>query len=60
MEFVTVAADAAAFFPIEVAFTSPKTFCDIAVQSVVRSEDGSEVDNFRLSTTMATDRYVVE
>ena len=60
MEFVTVAADAAAFFPIEVAFTSPKTFCDIAVEGVVRSEDGSKVDNFRLSTTMATDRYVVE
>lgn len=38
MEFVVGTTDGDAFYPIEIAFASNKTFCDIAVESVTHTQ----------------------
>jgi hypothetical protein len=43
MEFVVPACDADALYPIEVSFSSSKTFCDIAVESVSSTQTGAPV-----------------
>jgi hypothetical protein len=58
-EFVVPAADANAFFPIQVAFTAPKTLCDITVAGVVGAADGLPV-KYGSSTALMTESYTVE
>ena len=58
MEFVISVADTDAFFPIDVNFSSSKTFCDIAVSSIARTTDGAPV-TFSEKTMMLVDSYQV-
>ena len=58
MEFVTSAADAEAFYPVEVAFTSNKTFCDVAVASVEHTQRGGPV-KFSMKKQLETAEYSV-
>jgi hypothetical protein len=58
-EFVVPAADPNAFFPIQVAFTAPKTLCDISVAGVVGAADGLPV-KYGSSTALMTESYTVE
>jgi hypothetical protein len=59
MEFVVPAADAAAFFPIDVAFGSRGTFCGVQVAAVERLADGAPVKH-TVATRLATDAYTVQ
>mmetsp|Transcript_17379 Transcript_17379/g.43669 ORF Transcript_17379/g.43669 Transcript_17379/m.43669 type:complete len:512 (-) Transcript_17379:3269-4804(-) len=59
MEFVVGAADADAFYPVEIGFTSNKTFCDIAVESVTHTQKDVPV-KFSSKKVLATADYVVE
>jgi hypothetical protein len=43
MEFVVPAADAEAFYPVEVSFTSPKTLCEVEIDAVLHSQEDSAV-----------------
>lgn len=43
MEFVTSTAEADSFYPVEVHFTSNKTFCDIAITSVEHTQKQAPV-----------------
>lgn len=58
LEFTTAQADAEAFFPITVSFTTPSNLCDIDVKSVQRTSDGREprIDESR---SLAADGYRV-
>mmetsp|Transcript_14015 Transcript_14015/g.30321 ORF Transcript_14015/g.30321 Transcript_14015/m.30321 type:complete len:516 (+) Transcript_14015:163-1710(+) len=58
MEFVVPAADAENFYPIQVNFTSNKTFCDIAVDTVVHTQKNGPV-KFSSKKYMTTAEYVV-
>ncbi|PNH03435.1 Coatomer subunit delta-2 [Tetrabaena socialis] len=58
LEFVTTAADAEAFYPVEVSFTSNKTFCDIAITSVEHTQKGGPV-KFGLKKALETAEYSV-
>ena len=58
MEFVIPVADTDAFFPIDVNFSSSKTFCDISVSSIARTTDGAPV-SFSEKTMMLVDSYQV-
>eukprot|EP00959_Pyramimonas_sp_CCMP1952_P162956 3406916-Pyramimonas_sp.AAC.1 len=58
MEFVVPAADVDVFFPIEVSFSSKKTFCDVKVLSVT-NVDGGEPVKFAYSTGMMAGGYAV-
>ncbi|KAG2435159.1 hypothetical protein HXX76_007243 [Chlamydomonas incerta] len=58
MEFVTSAADAEAFYPIEVSFTSNKTFCDVAVATVEHTQRGGPV-KFSMKKALETAEYSV-
>ena len=58
MEFVIPVADTEAFFPIDVHFSSAKTFCDIEVASISRTTDGAPV-TFGGRTMMLVDSYQV-
>ena len=53
------AADPGSFFPIQVAFTAPRTLCDITVAGVVGAADGQPV-KYGSSTTLMTESYTVE
>jgi hypothetical protein len=59
MEFAVPAADAAAFFPIEVSFSSKGTYCGVAVASVARTADGAPV-KYTCATRLVTDAYTVQ
>ncbi len=37
------AADAEAFYPVEVSFTSPKTLCEVEIDAVLHSQEDSAV-----------------
>jgi hypothetical protein len=58
-EFVVPAADPAAFFPIDVAFSAARTLCDVAVAQVVDAASGQPV-KFGASTALVTEGYRVE
>jgi hypothetical protein len=58
MEFVVPAADPNSFFPIDVKFTSNKTFCDMKVGSVVECQSGNTV-KFGRRTQLVVDSYQV-
>lgn len=58
-EFVVPAADPSSFFPISVAFTAPKTLCEISVAGVVSAASGQPV-KYGTSTQLATESYIVE
>ncbi|KAK2077639.1 hypothetical protein QBZ16_004485 [Prototheca wickerhamii] len=59
LEFVTPAADAGAYFPVEVSFTAKKTFCNISVEGVESVLDGSPI-KYAAQALLATEEYVVE
>ena len=59
MEFVVPAAESDGFFPIEVNFTSNKTYCDVKVDSVTRTTDGCPVKFFGASTLVCDSYQVV-
>mmetsp|Transcript_30628 Transcript_30628/g.66846 ORF Transcript_30628/g.66846 Transcript_30628/m.66846 type:complete len:543 (-) Transcript_30628:189-1817(-) len=58
LEFVVPAADVDVFFPIEVSFSSKKTFCDVKVVGVTNVEGGDAV-KFAYSTGMMAGGYAV-
>ncbi|GFR40171.1 hypothetical protein Agub_g728 [Astrephomene gubernaculifera] len=58
LEFVTSAADAEAFYPVEVSFTSNKTFCDINIMGVEHTQKGGAV-KFGLKKALETAEYSV-
>lgn len=58
MEFSVPVADTEAFFPIEVNFSSNKTFCDIDVAAITRTTDGAPV-KYSEKTMMLVDSYSV-
>lgn len=58
MEFVVPATDADTFYPIEVHFTSAKTFCEVTVDTVLHSSKGSPV-RYSCSRLLETSEYVV-
>ncbi|GJP50247.1 hypothetical protein CLOM_g9386 [Closterium sp. NIES-68] len=58
MEFVVPATNPDVFFPIEVRFTSAKTFCDVKVVSVTQSSSGQPV-KFAGRTQMSVESYQV-
>eukprot|EP00879_Flechtneria_rotunda_P014343 GHRR01014983.1.p1 GENE.GHRR01014983.1~~GHRR01014983.1.p1 ORF type:complete len:479 (+),score=151.16 GHRR01014983.1:639-2075(+) len=43
MEFVVPACDTEAFYPIEVSFATTSTFCDIAIDAVISTQNGGQV-----------------
>ncbi|KAI9100618.1 hypothetical protein DFS34DRAFT_615237 [Phlyctochytrium arcticum] len=57
LEFSVQADDTAGFFPIRASFSSAKTFCGIAIQTVT-SVDGNGVD-FSQDTVLLTEEYSV-
>lgn len=59
MEFVVPASDADSFYPIEVAFTSSKTFCDVAVDTVTHAQRGTPV-KYSSKKLLSTAEYLVE
>lgn len=58
MEFVVPTTDADNFYPIEVNFTSAKTYCDITVDSVIHTQKGSPV-RYSCSRILETSEYHV-
>jgi coatomer subunit delta len=58
MEFSVPAADASAFFPIDISFTSKSTYCGVEVGGVVRISDGAPV-KYTCTTRLSTDGYTV-
>ena len=59
MEFAVPAADAGAFFPIDIAFSSKGTYCGVGVEGVARVADGGAV-KYTLSSRLVTDAYTVQ
>ncbi len=59
MEFVTSVADADAFYPVEVSFTSNKTFCDIAIGAVEHTQRDGLV-KYSMKKALETAEYVVQ
>ncbi|KAI3431813.1 hypothetical protein D9Q98_010566 [Chlorella vulgaris] len=59
MEFVVPAAQADAFFPIEVEFAASRTICDVRVESVVDAQTGLPV-KYGSKTALVTEGYHVE
>lgn len=43
MEFVVPACDAESFYPVDISFSTSKTFCDIAVDTVTSTQTGAPV-----------------
>lgn len=58
MEFVVPATDADSFYPVEVSFSSNKTFCDIAVDTCMHTQKDAHV-KFSSKKLLATAEYVV-
>ncbi|KAH9567505.1 hypothetical protein CY35_03G030500 [Sphagnum magellanicum] len=58
MEFVVPAADPSAFFPININFSSNKTFCDLKVGTVLQVQGGNPV-RFAKRTQLVVDSYQV-
>eukprot|EP00475_Leptophrys_vorax_P027387 TRINITY_DN39066_c0_g1_i1.p1 TRINITY_DN39066_c0_g1~~TRINITY_DN39066_c0_g1_i1.p1 ORF type:complete len:525 (-),score=64.80 TRINITY_DN39066_c0_g1_i1:429-2003(-) len=58
MEFVVPATNPDVFFPIEVRFTSAKTFCDVKVVSVTQTTNGQPA-KFTGKTQMSVENYQV-
>ncbi|BBN04461.1 coatomer subunit delta [Marchantia polymorpha subsp. ruderalis] len=58
MEFVVPPADPSSFFPIDVKFTTPKTFCDVKVVSVNQTQGGA-ITRYGGRTQMVVDSYQV-
>ncbi|EFN51137.1 hypothetical protein CHLNCDRAFT_141341 [Chlorella variabilis] len=58
-EFVVPAAQADAFFPIEVEFSASRTICDVKVESVVDARTGQPV-KYGSKTALVTEGYHVE
>ncbi|GLI64081.1 hypothetical protein VaNZ11_007250 [Volvox africanus] len=58
LEFVTSAADAEAFYPVEVTFSSNRTFCDINITGVEHTQKGGPV-KFALKKSLETAEYNV-
>ncbi len=59
MEFAVPAADASAFFPIDISFSSRGTYCGVGVEGVVRTSDGAPVKH-TVTTKLLTDSYTVQ
>jgi len=58
LEFVVPAADPGVFYPIEVSFSTPKTMCEIEVETVHNLTNGEPV-RFGLSRLLSTAGYQV-
>lgn len=58
MEFVVPPADPSSFFPIDVRFSTAKTFCDIKVANVIPVNGGSPL-KFASRTQLITENYQV-
>lgn len=58
MEFVVPATDAEHFYPIELSFSSNKTFCDIAVAGVEHTQKSAPV-KYSYNKSMSTAEYQV-
>lgn len=58
LEFVTSAADAEVFYPVEVTFTSNKNFCDINITGVEHTQKGGPV-KYSLKKILETAEYSV-
>ncbi len=58
MEFVVPATDAEHFYPIDISFTSNKTFCDVAVAGVEHMQRGGQV-KYSNRKALATAEYQV-
>jgi len=58
MEFVIPVANTEAFFPIDVSFSSAKTFCDIDVTRIARTTDGAPV-KYAAKKMMLVDSFQV-
>eukprot|EP00798_Chlamydomonas_sp_ICE-L_P008070 gene8070-1312_t len=58
MEFVLPATDSESFYPVEVSFTSTKTFCDVHVDTVTNTNSEAPV-KFSYKKFMGTSEYQV-
>lgn len=58
MEFVVGVTDADNFYPIEVAFSSNRTFCDLGVESVTHTQKNSAV-KYSSKRVLSTAEYIV-
>lgn len=58
-EFVIPAADASAFFPIQVSFSAQKTLCNLKIDQVVGAITGDHI-KFGMKQSLVTESYVIE
>ena len=59
MEFTAAVDSADSFFPVDVAFHSLRTFCDMSVDSVISAEDGATAMPFGKVGGLSVDAYRV-
>mmetsp|Transcript_8225 Transcript_8225/g.14103 ORF Transcript_8225/g.14103 Transcript_8225/m.14103 type:complete len:514 (-) Transcript_8225:681-2222(-) len=58
MEFVVGATDSDNFYPVDISFSSNKTFCDMAVETVTHTQSGNPV-KYSSKRVLATSEYSV-
>ena len=58
MEFVTPSADSDSFFPIEISFSTSKTFCEVEVAGVENTQTGGPI-KFSSNRLLQTGQYQV-
>jgi len=58
LEFVVPACDPESFYPIEVQFSSPHIFCDVAIESVSNTQNGEPV-KYGTKSGLSTASYQV-
>ncbi len=58
MEFAVGAVDADSFYPIEVSFSSDRTFCDLTIDSVVNTQRGGAA-KYGSRRLLSTSEYLV-
>lgn len=58
MEFNVPQRSDAAFFPVRVSFSSPRTFCDVGIAVVSHAESGAPI-KFSMQKALAVDSYLV-
>jgi hypothetical protein len=59
MEFVVPVVDAESFYPVEVSFTSSKTFCDVSVATVEYTTKSGQ-PKYSYKKSMSTAEYQVQ
>ena len=58
LEF-SVAGHASDFFPVNVSFVSPKSYCDIQIGDVVNAENTSEIVKHSADVVFTVDKYEI-